>query len=232
MPGFVISTLLSLWSVDTIEPPGEFWYAFSNTSSPFSYNSLLLSVKISTLSPPDRFGLVVNVIPSVAIVYVFWFWTIPSMWTSNIPWNLLIAIGLPWSSLTAWPPLMPPNTVWFAVAVISYCSNASASSKISSSPTAPITASAPLPPEPSSSNTTISPGEYVWPPVSMYIFSTGPFVIPVIFDFAVNVSVSSLPPLKSTTSCSSYIEPCDVSSNSKPFPSSSNKSPLLSSWLM
>ena len=169
--------------------------------------------------------------PSFAILYVFWFWTTPSIWTSNVPWNLLIAIGLPWSSLTAWPPLMPPKTVWFAVAVISYCSNASASSNINSSPTAPMVASAPLPPDVSLSNTTISPGEYVWPPVSMYIFSIGPLDKPVTFDFAVSVSVSNLPPLKSITSCSSYIEPDDVVSIRRPSPSSVSKSPKLSSFL-
>ena len=73
----------------------------------------------------------------------------------------MIAIGLLWSSLTAAPLLIPPKTVWFAVAVISYCSKASASSSISSSPVAPMIASAPLPPDDSLSNTTISPGEYV-----------------------------------------------------------------------
>ena len=155
----------------------------------------------------------------------------PSMWTSNTPWNLLIAIGLLWSSLTAWPLLMPPKTVWFAVAVISYCSNASASSNMSSSPVAPMTASAPLPPDASLSNTTISPGEYVWPPVSMYILSMPPLDTDVTFDFAVSVSVSNLPPLKSITSCSSYIEPADVVSKRRPSPSSVSKSPLLSSFL-
>ena len=56
-----------------------------------------------------------------------------------------------------------------------------------------------------------------------------PLVTPVTFDLAVIASVSVLPPEKFITSCKSYIEPKDVLSNNKPFPSSSNISPLSSS---
>ena len=65
----------------------------------------------------------------------------------------------------------------------------------------------------------------------MYILSMPPLDTDVTFDFAVSVSVSNLPPLKSIISCSSYIEPADTVSRRRPSPSSVSRSPKLSSFL-
>ena len=166
----------------------------------------------------------VNVILSNAKLYVVSACNTPLINTSTSP-DGGNAIGFPNLSTTP----SPPNTVWFAVAVNSYWSVASAFSNSNSSPTTPMIPSAPFPPVAESLNITRSPALYPCPPSSIYTLSTPPLESPVTFDVADTASVSVLLPEKLITSWKSYIEPRDVLSIRRPPPVSNNKSPALSS---
>ena len=123
---------------------------------PSSAKILLNSDTNSTLSPPDGVGDDENITLSNFAVKLSCDCSTPLTNTLiSLPSN---AIGLPLRSRIASPlPSTLPNVVWPAVAISSYWSSAIEFSKIISSPTDPIIASAPPPPVPVLSTITISP---------------------------------------------------------------------------